>query len=99
MDVTTGTIRVRGLDLLHDTPVLDIKPYIPAFDAFPGAKAGWLDDIHRDSSAGRDQGYQKIVCKRGARSARCWQRQERAKLLQQLQEGDNVIVNEKELSS
>ena len=30
-------------DLLDGTPVLDIKPYIPAADAFPGARAGWVE--------------------------------------------------------
>jgi tRNA-Thr(GGU) m(6)t(6)A37 methyltransferase TsaA len=30
-------------DLLDGTPILDIKPYIPAFDAFPAARAGWTE--------------------------------------------------------
>jgi len=34
-------IHVRNLDLLDGTPILDIKPYIPAADAFPEAKVGW----------------------------------------------------------
>jgi len=38
-------LRVRGLDLLDGTPVLDLKPYIPAYDAFPQAKAGWVDAL------------------------------------------------------
>jgi len=28
---------VRGLDAIHGTPVLDVKVYVPQFDAFPGA--------------------------------------------------------------
>ena len=32
-------------DLLDDTPVLDIKPYIPKADAFPDAAAGWHDEL------------------------------------------------------
>ena len=32
-------------DLVEGTPVFDIKPYIPAYDAFPEAKAGWIDDV------------------------------------------------------
>ena len=35
-------LHVRGLDLIDGTPILDIKPYIPDFDAFPGAARGWL---------------------------------------------------------
>jgi tRNA-Thr(GGU) m(6)t(6)A37 methyltransferase TsaA len=32
-----NVLRVRGLDALDGTPVLDIKPYLPAYDAVPGA--------------------------------------------------------------
>jgi tRNA (Thr-GGU) A37 N-methylase len=28
---------VRGLDALDGTPVLDLKPYLPAYDAVPDA--------------------------------------------------------------
>lgn len=38
-------ITIRGHDLLHGTPVLDLKPYIPAYDAFPQAAAGWVDAL------------------------------------------------------
>ena len=33
-----AVLRVRGLDALDGTPVLDIKPYLPAYDAVPDAK-------------------------------------------------------------
>ena len=36
-------VHIRNFDLLEGTPVLDIKPYIPEADSFPGAKAGWRD--------------------------------------------------------
>ena len=32
-------------DLVDGTPVFDIKPYIPAYDAFPDAKAGWIEEV------------------------------------------------------
>ena len=32
-------------DLVDGTPIFDIKPYIAAYDAFPGAKAGWHDEV------------------------------------------------------
>lgn len=38
------TLYVDEADLLNETPVLDIKPYIPMADAFPNAKAGWVDE-------------------------------------------------------
>ena len=30
-------LRVEGLDAIDGTPVLDIKPYFPNYDAVPGA--------------------------------------------------------------
>jgi tRNA-Thr(GGU) m(6)t(6)A37 methyltransferase TsaA len=38
-------ITISGHDLLDGTPVLDLKPYIPAYDSFPGARAGWVDTL------------------------------------------------------
>ena len=37
-------LHVERSDLLDGTPILDIKPYVPYSDAFPGVRAGWLDD-------------------------------------------------------
>ncbi len=36
-------VEVAEADLLDGTPVLDLKPYVPAADAFPDARAGWVD--------------------------------------------------------
>ena len=59
VDVAAGVIEVIGLDLLDGTPVLDIKPYVPAFDAFPDARAGWMDAIDGgDYLTSRAVGYQ-----------------------------------------
>eukprot|EP00796_Vickermania_ingenoplastis_P010221 gene10221-7164_t len=38
-------IHIVDHDLLHGTPVLDIKPYIPFCDAHPDAKAGWVEQL------------------------------------------------------
>ena len=35
-------IHVANVDVLDGTPLLDMKPYVPAFDAVPHADAGWL---------------------------------------------------------
>jgi tRNA-Thr(GGU) m(6)t(6)A37 methyltransferase TsaA len=32
-------------DLVEGTPVFDIKPYVPAYDAFPDARAGWIEEV------------------------------------------------------
>lgn len=45
-------IKVGHTDLIDGTPILDIKPYLPYVDAFPDAKAGWVDEIDElESSA------------------------------------------------
>lgn len=43
VDVTLGLVRVEGIDLLDETPILDIKPYLPIVDAWPDAGHGWLE--------------------------------------------------------
>jgi len=42
--VAVDGLEVEELDLLDGTPLLDIKPYVPAFDARPAARIGWLSD-------------------------------------------------------
>jgi tRNA (Thr-GGU) A37 N-methylase len=37
-----GILRVRYLDCVDGTPLLDIKPYLPTTDAEPAARMGWL---------------------------------------------------------
>lgn len=37
-------IFVKNSDLLDQTPIFDIKPYIPYADAFPGSYVGWLEN-------------------------------------------------------
>lgn len=37
-------LKVKGLDAIEGTPVLDIKPYVPNVDSKPNAKTGWLED-------------------------------------------------------
>ena len=43
-----GTILVvSGVDMLNDTPIYDIKPYIPYADAHADARAGFTDDLSK----------------------------------------------------
>ncbi len=37
-----GSLLVRGIDILDGTPLLDIKPYVPAFDTRAADRIGWL---------------------------------------------------------
>jgi tRNA-Thr(GGU) m(6)t(6)A37 methyltransferase TsaA len=43
------TLDVADLDVLDRTPLLDLKPYVPRFDAWAG-RAGWLDDAPRGAA-------------------------------------------------
>lgn len=52
--VQSNILHVADLDLLDGTPVLDLKPYAPTFDAFPGCRQGWLEG--REQQAGRADG-------------------------------------------
>ena len=38
-------IEIAGTDLLDETPILDIKPYIPYADCISDANSGWLDTM------------------------------------------------------
>jgi len=42
VDVEAGVLTIGACDILDGTPVLDVKPYVPAADAFPDAGAGWF---------------------------------------------------------
>src|SRR4030043_1608791 len=37
------TLHLGNVDILDDPPLLDIKPYVPAFDRPAQARAGWLE--------------------------------------------------------
>lgn len=54
-------LHVRGIDILDGTPILDVKPYVPYADAFPGARAGWIDAIPFDApQVGRNAGARHL---------------------------------------
>lgn len=43
--IEDNVLRVSGIDVLDGTPLLDIKPYVPAFDAPSGCRSGWLEEV------------------------------------------------------
>jgi tRNA (adenine37-N6)-methyltransferase len=45
IEIKGRTLYVSNVDLLDKTPILDIKPYLPYAEAFPDAKAGWLEGL------------------------------------------------------
>lgn len=45
--VEGNVLRVADVDILDGTPLLDIKPYAPAFDSYRVKRSGWLDKARR----------------------------------------------------
>ena len=40
--VEKNIVTVQGIDILNGSPLLDIKPYIAAFDAVQKSQSGWM---------------------------------------------------------
>lgn len=43
LGIDGGRLRIKDVDILDQTPVLDIKPYAPTFDCFEVRGVGWLE--------------------------------------------------------
>jgi tRNA (adenine37-N6)-methyltransferase len=50
-----SVLRVEGLDILDKTPLLDVKPYLPAFDAFEAKRIGWCGNAKGGSFTADDR--------------------------------------------
>ena len=44
LSIKHNVLTIGGVDILDGTPLLDIKPYVPEYDAFPQSRAGWLEN-------------------------------------------------------
>ncbi|MFW6129662.1 MAG: tRNA (N6-threonylcarbamoyladenosine(37)-N6)-methyltransferase TrmO [Atribacterota bacterium] len=51
--VKDNVLQVKDLDILDNTPLLDIKPYIPKIDAKKNTKVGWLKNKDKRFSSKR----------------------------------------------
>jgi len=45
--IANGTLHFHGTDILDGTPLLDIKPFVPEFDAPVHARTGWLEKARK----------------------------------------------------
>ncbi len=52
IDFTNKILKIKGVDILDSTPLLDIKPYIPLFDQ-RDAKTGWITPSLRETQKER----------------------------------------------
>ena len=57
--IERNILRVRDIDVLDGTPLLDIKPYVPRFDSFPDSRAGWLESVTSGQILADDRFEQK----------------------------------------
>ena len=46
-------LEIGDVDILDRTPVLDIKPYVPPFDAYPQERYNWFEGKLEDIEAAR----------------------------------------------
>jgi tRNA-Thr(GGU) m(6)t(6)A37 methyltransferase TsaA len=49
-------LSVQDVDIVNGTPLLDIKPYVPAFDVRPADRIGWLTEQVQKLPESRDNG-------------------------------------------
>jgi len=53
--IESNVIHVLDVDMLDGTPLLDIKPYIPAFDAHTAERIGWFGAVQGISVTADDR--------------------------------------------
>jgi tRNA-Thr(GGU) m(6)t(6)A37 methyltransferase TsaA len=56
VEVKKNILYVENVDIVDGTPLLDIKPYVPAFDVHKVEKVGWLSRATNDSKKFRSNG-------------------------------------------
>ncbi|MFA4860352.1 tRNA (N6-threonylcarbamoyladenosine(37)-N6)-methyltransferase TrmO [Methanoregula sp.] len=56
VSVNGSTLVVEDVDVLDGTPLIDIKPYVPAFDAYPESCCGWLEPVAKNAGSVRSDG-------------------------------------------
>ena len=49
-------LHVDGVDVLDRTPLLDLKPYVPAFDGPEDCRTGWLEGVGGEVRERRSDG-------------------------------------------
>jgi len=61
LKVEGNILHIANLDILDGTPLLDIKPYVPDFDAPSQARIGWLEVVRgRVKSAKSDDRFTSV---------------------------------------
>jgi tRNA-Thr(GGU) m(6)t(6)A37 methyltransferase TsaA len=53
LQIQDNVIEVENVDMLDGTPLLDIKPYVPAFDVHSVQRVGWLAQVQDQANEKR----------------------------------------------
>jgi tRNA-Thr(GGU) m(6)t(6)A37 methyltransferase TsaA len=54
--VEENILHVQDMDIVDGTPLLDIKPYVPAFDVRQAERIGWLEERIQGLPSSKDDG-------------------------------------------
>ncbi len=49
-------LHIIGIDIIDGTPLLDIKPFVPAFDVHKASKIGWFENVNFHIEKIKDDG-------------------------------------------
>lgn len=53
-----ASLHVENVDMLDNSPVLDIKPYVPAFDSWRADRIGWFEGVVENAATyGADERF------------------------------------------
>jgi tRNA (adenine37-N6)-methyltransferase len=55
-EVKDGVLFIQNVDILDQTPLIDIKPYVPEFDRQVEIRTGWLENIKKAVSEKKSDG-------------------------------------------
>jgi len=53
VEVTDCRVKIRNIDVLDGTPLLDIKPYVELFDGVAESRSGWMQSVKEEVEAKR----------------------------------------------
>ncbi len=81
------TLNIGPCDLVDGTPVLDIKPYIPEYDAFPNERAGWAGAVSESmrQPPPYEARFSRLAAEQADWLADKWQVDFRARLVEMLE--------------
>ncbi|HBM15752.1 MAG TPA: tRNA (N6-threonylcarbamoyladenosine(37)-N6)-methyltransferase TrmO [Lentisphaeria bacterium] len=56
LKICDNKLIVRNIDIIDNTPLLDIKPFVPAFDVREAERTGWFEKKQLKIQTARDDG-------------------------------------------